>query len=282
MPGRRQVWVIVCLLAGTTLAAADEKLAGRACRSVHLFYPAPEGTAFHNEIRVTTSAPGTYFMVCGWSHGYFGMQELGNGKKVLLFSVWDPTKGDDPKAVPEAQRVKLLHRDPAVRVGRFGNEGTGGQAFLDFDWQVDKPYRFLVTAQTDGDRTGYSGYFFHPQDKAWRHLVTFSTLAKGEKLRGYYSFVEDFRRNGTSAMQPRRAAFGNGWVRTNAGEWKALLQARFSADSNPATNINAGNSEAGFYLATGGTTPDGSKKLRTVFDLKPARKPEPPGDLPVP
>ena len=55
-------------------AAADERLKGIACRSVHLGYPAPEGTAFYNEADVEKTSEGTYFMVCGWSKGYFGIQ----------------------------------------------------------------------------------------------------------------------------------------------------------------------------------------------------------------
>jgi len=37
--------------------------------------------------------------------------------------------------MPEEKRVKMLHKDDAVRVGRFGNEGTGSQCFLDPDWK---------------------------------------------------------------------------------------------------------------------------------------------------
>ncbi len=51
--------------------------------------PCAEGVAFTNEITIQESAVGSYFMVCGWDKGYFGLQELGNGKKLLIFSVWD-------------------------------------------------------------------------------------------------------------------------------------------------------------------------------------------------
>ena len=60
--------------------------------------------------------------------GHFGMQELGNGKKLLLFSVWNSGQ-NDPKAVAADKRVKLRHQDAKVRIGRFGGEGTGGQSF---------------------------------------------------------------------------------------------------------------------------------------------------------
>jgi hypothetical protein len=272
--------VLLSLLAG--VAPADEKLKGIACRSVHLGFPASEGVAFYNEVKADTSADGTYFMVCGWSKGYFGMQQLGNGKKVVLFSVWDPASGDNPKSVPEEKRVKLLHKGEAVRVGRFGSEGTGGQSFFDYDWKVGEPYRFLVTAKLDGpDRTAYSGYFFLPKEKEWKHLVTFSTLTKGELLKGCYSFIEDFKRDKISATKVRKAEFSNGWVKTVKGEWEPLLKARFTADSNPVINIDAGPSGSGFFLVTGGDSENKTTKLKDTMTRESVDA-KPPADLPSP
>jgi len=66
----------------------------RAARSVHLNFPAPEGDLFYNEMVVEQSVPGSYFMACGWDTGYFGLQQLDRADdKVVLFSVWDPTRG---------------------------------------------------------------------------------------------------------------------------------------------------------------------------------------------
>ena len=269
----------VAVLIGVT--QADEKLKDIACRSVHLGYPVEQGTAFYNELTVEQSAPGTYFMACGWGKGYFGIQELANGKKLVLFSVWDPASGEDPAKVPAEKRVKMLHKDKEVRVGRFGNEGTGGQAFFDYAWKPKEAYRFLVTAKADGaNRTAYSGYFFVPETKQWKHLVTFSTLTrKSELLRGYYSFIEDFRRNKVSATQTRKASFGKGWVKTGKGEWVSLDKAQFTADSNPVVNIDAGTVGARFFLATGGATANTTTKLRATIASE-AGDPKPPADLP--
>src|SRR5438445_10095979 len=88
------------LLLGTPILNADERLEGIACRSVHLAYTGGEGVAFYNEVTVEQSAPGTYFCACGWNKGYFGIQELGNGKKVVIFSIWDSNQ-NDPKAVDD-------------------------------------------------------------------------------------------------------------------------------------------------------------------------------------
>ncbi|MFO0966632.1 MAG: DUF3472 domain-containing protein [Gemmataceae bacterium] len=264
----RRLFTIVCLipLTGAT-AVADEKLFGIACRSVHLSYPAPAGAAFYNEVTVLKSAAGSYFMACGWSKGYFGIQESAAGKKVVLFSVWDPAAGDSPAKIPAEKRVKTLHKDAAVRVGRFGGEGTGGQSFFDYDWKVNETCRFLVTATRDGpDRFAYAGHFYLPEKKEWKHLVTFSTLAsKDEWIKGCYSFVEDFRRNKVSATQVRKASFGPGWLKTTKGEWLSLDKARFTADSNPAMNIDAGTSGPAFFLVTGGGTENRHAKLRATI-----------------
>ncbi len=255
---------VLTLAAGFGVAFADGIEERLACRMVHLWYRVEPSRAFYNEVTVEKSAKGSYFAVCGWSRGYFGIQELTDGKKVIIFSVWDPAAGDDSAAVPLEKRVKMLYQDPRVRVGRFGNEGTGGQSFFDYDWKPQTTYRFFVAAKAAGpDRTAYSGYFYLPEQKAWKHLVTFSTLTpKGELLRGHYSFVEDFLRTKQSVTEARKADFGNGWVESASGAWVPLRTAQFNADSNSArNNIDAGAAGSGFFLATGGRTVNATNGL---------------------
>jgi len=256
-----------CIMAVLPFQALAQQ---RACRSVHLWYAGPEAVAFYNEVTVEKSAPGTYFMACGFGGGYFGIQELGNGKKVVLFSVWEPSRGNNPNAVEEDRRVKLISKGEGIRTGRFGGEGTGGQSFFDYDWKVGEKYGLLVIAEADGQRTRYSGYFYLPEKKAWQHLATFSTLADGKLLRGFYSFVEDFRRNGDSATHQRSARYSNGWIKTADGQWVALTRARFTADNNPATNIDAGVEDANFFLRTGGDTHNDHLQLGHSIDRVPA------------
>jgi hypothetical protein len=255
---------MVLLVAVGSLARAGrgEGDAPRAARSVHLHFPAPEADAFYNELTVEQSVPGSYFMACGFSHGYFGIQELGGGKKVVLFSVWDPTRGDDAAKVPLEQRVEVLHQGPDVEVKRFGGEGTGGQSFFKYDWKTGETCRFLVRAKPEGDRTAFAAYFYPARSKTWKHLVTFRTRTGGERLKGLYSFIEDFRRDTSSAGETRRAVFSNGWV--FAGGWKPLLAARFTASGaewEARDTIDAGVSDGRFYLQTGGDT-----KTTTALD----------------
>lgn len=250
----------LCAVSVSTVRA-DQSLTGRACRSVHLGYAAPQGTAFYNEAKITQSADGSYFMVCGWNMGYFGIQEIANGRKVVIFSVWDNHRGNNPGAVPEDVQVRILHAGEGVKVSRFGGEGTGGKSMFDYDWKIGETYRFLVTARPDGDRTEYAGYFYLPEKQQWKHLVTFSTITGGKHLGGHYSFVEDFRRNGESAKHAREALYTNGWVRDVSNVWRPLTEAKFTADSNPAMTIDAGTRDGWFYLATGGQTQNTGTKL---------------------
>lgn len=276
----RSAYLVFALTLAAGLAHADERLAGIACRSVHLHFPAPDAVAFYNEVTVTQSAEGTYFMACGFHMGYFGMQELRGGKKVVLFSVWDPGRQNDPSATPEDRRVKVLSQGDGVRVRRFGGEGTGGQSFYDYDWQLGETCRFLVASRPDGDRTAFTGYLYVAREKRWQQMATFSTLAGGRPIRGCYSFVEDFRRNRISTTKARAAEFGNAWVKTTDGQWHALDRARFTADSNPSTNINAGVRDGRFFLATGGETKNVDTPLGDEIQL-PHEDRLPPEDLPA-
>lgn len=265
IPTRCSLVLGLALIAGVMAA---EPPAYRAARSVHLGYPAPEAEAFYLELAVDQSTPGSYFMACGWNTGYFGIQELADGRKVAIFSVWDPTRGDDPGAVKVEDRVELLHEGAGVRIRRFGGEGTGGQCLTDFAWEPGQTNRFLLTATVQSNQTAYAGHLWLPDQRAWKHLVTFRTRTGGRPLSGLYSFIEDFRRDGRSVQEVRRARFFNGWVRSTAGNWTPLNRARFTAsgaDWESKENIDAGFVQGQFFLATGGPTRM-SRELQSVID----------------
>jgi hypothetical protein len=286
---------IVFLLATcgvSRLGHGDERLEGIACRSVHLGYPCDEGDIFYCEVTVQQTAPGTYFMVAGFRMGYFGLQELADHSKVILFSVWEPGEQNNPNTTPEDRRVETLSIGPGVRSRRFGGEGTGGQSFYDYDWKVGETYRFAVFSKAIGERTAYMGYFYVPEESRWQPMAAFSTLAGGKQITGCYSFVEDFRRNRISATQARRAAFSNPWVRSLDGRWQDIDRARFTADANPVLNIDAGAEAGRFFLATGGETRNDHAPLRSMIELvdpqlddrtrEDAESRLPPDDLPQP
>jgi len=249
--------ILVVLLAALS-ADANDPQPPRAARSVHLIYPAPASTVFYNEMTVRQSQPGSYFMACGFSNGYFGIQELRGGNKIVLFSVWDPGNPMDLTAaasrVPADLRVEVLAKGSDVFAQRFGGEGTGAKSMLPYSWKTNEVYRFMVQAKVEDKKTTYSGYFFLNETKQWKLMATFRTLTGGVALDDIYSFVEDFRRDGQSPKETRRALFGSGWAKGLDGQWRELTRAMFSADRTRLNNINATIEGENFTLATGGET----------------------------
>lgn len=263
------------LAATTTGSIFDEN---HACRSVHLQYRTEPASAFYIESRVIESADGSYFMAAGFTGGYFGIQELTGGKKIVIFSLWDSHASDDPKSVPESERTTAVYHDPEVRVGRFGGEGTGGQSFFNHDWKKGETCRFLVHVRRTGEgRSEYTAFFHLPETKTWKRLVTFSSPSAPDRIKGAYSFVEDFRRNGESTKHTRRAQFGPAFFLAADGAWKPVAAAKFTATTdNASPAIDAGLADKRFFLATGGDIANKSAKLwsEIVNPDAPAAMPE--------
>ncbi len=91
-------------------------------------------------------------------------------------------------------------------------------------------------------------------------------------------------RNRISTTKVRLAEYGNAWVKAaKDGEWKPVTAARFTADSNPVTNIDAGltKTKHAFFLATGGETGNTNTKIGDIIILSKDAKLQLPKDMPV-
>ena len=86
---------------------------------------------------MTQSCPSTYFCVVGWSPaGYSGIQEIGEDRRVAIFSMWNTDSGE--------HRVELLRAGEGAVVDNFGGEGTGLKTMKDLDWQLGEKITFVV------------------------------------------------------------------------------------------------------------------------------------------
>jgi len=263
--------------------ADDEARGYRAARSVHLRWK-PKGeediTAFYNEVRVETSTHGSYFMVCGFPGGYFGIQEMLDGSHRVLFSVWDASSQlyqgrDDPRLIAKEDRVEILSQAPDVLVQRFGGEGTGAQCLDDATgWQVGDLIACLVECRrSPSGRTCYAGHVRNKANASWKHLATYR-VACGKPFKGFNSFVEDFRRDYDSTMRLRLGHYGPAWFRTASGDWVPASEFTFSASSatwERPDNIDSreGDRPGIRTLATGGDKLAGALKLKSTVPLLP-------------
>lgn len=234
--------------------------ARRQARSVHLWHgtadePFPAAKHVSVSMTIRKSAPGSYFCALAFGSGYIGLQELSDGRRVAIFSVWDDGDPYDSKAhesnVPPDERTVVVKSGANVRVKRFSGEGTGAQAMMDFPWREGETYTFSVRAEKDGQKhVAFTGSVQSAGGEPFE-MATFSTLSAKAKAQvsSISSFVEDFRRDFESAKKVRLAEFAD-----VLADGKKLDVALFTGDRNPATNVDAGCVPGGFFLQTGGDT----------------------------
>ncbi|MDB6034458.1 MAG: hypothetical protein JWM16_4796 [Verrucomicrobiales bacterium] len=258
----------------------------RNAASVHLSYPVPRGTnvaAFYCEVTGVEDPVATYYMACGWHRGYFGIQVNSKTERRIIFSVWDSgSEAVSRSNVADNNRVTLLAKGDGVSASDFGNEGTGGHSHLIYPWKTGEKQKFFVTAQpTNSTFTIYSGYWFHPEKKQWMLISSWRAPKDGSWLRSLYSFSENF--GGSNGHLPRKALYGNQWIRTDGEQWLELTSASFSHDATGKSDrldrfMGVENGE--FFLHHGGFVP-GSTSSGQKFTRKATGHP-PIVDLPPP
>ncbi|MEJ5994871.1 DUF3472 domain-containing protein [Pedobacter sp. Du54] len=254
---------------------------GRRGPSVHLNYQLPEKTDiewFYNEVTVPKGedVQGSYFMANGFAEGYFGIQVNSPTERRVLFSVWSPFQTDNPKEIPESQKIKLLKKGKHVYTGEFGNEGSGGQSYLKYNWKAAQTYSFLTHISPSSDNyTTYTSYFFAPEEGKWMLIASFKRPQTQTYLKRPHSFLENFIPEYGSYV--RKVMFSNQWVCDSRGVWTALNMARFTTDNtgNKGYRMDYGGGVSGssFYLKNCGffddfTTPKTMLK-RKLTETKP-------------
>lgn len=232
---------------------------GRRGPSVHMGYALPNENIewFYNEVVVPEEGdiPSSYYMACGFGQGYFGMQNNTPYKRRVLFSVWSPYETDNAAEIPDSLRVVLLKKGEGVTVQDFGNEGSGGQSFMHYDWKAGERCRFLMGVKPDGNgNTVYTAYFLDNNMGKWRLVASFRRPKISTWYTGAHSFLENF--NPVMGYINRKACYGNQWARTADGRWLPVTQARFTCDATGhhrhRLDYTGGVEGETFFLSMGG------------------------------
>jgi hypothetical protein len=211
---------------------------GRRGPSVHLNYPFADSIKakwFYNEITVPEGQDviGSYYMANGFGEGYFGIQVNSATERRVLFSVWSPFSTDDPKTIPEDMRITMLKKGEGVYTGEFGNEGSGGQSFLRYNWKAGNTYKFLLKGEPDNhNNTAYTAWFFAPEKNEWLLIASFKRPKTNTYLKRFHSFLENFIPE--QGDKERRVLFGNQWIADANGNWIELNKAGFTYDNTGA------------------------------------------------
>ncbi|SHF30878.1 protein of unknown function [Mariniphaga anaerophila] len=255
---------------GKVYFVKDDFYWGHRGPSVHLNYHVPESAGdvqfFYSEIVVPDGkdAIGSYYMANGFGQGYFGMQVNSSTERRVLFSVWSPFQTDNPNDIPEEDRIVLLKKGDGVHAGEFGNEGSGGQSYLRYNWKAGTNYRFLLKGEPSGNNsTDFTGWFFAPEEGEWKLVASFRRPKTNTRLTRLHSFLENFLTD--TGDQTRMAYYSNQWVCNTSGEWTELTKVKFTADATARKDSRldyAGGAEnSKFFLKNCGFFSD-----RTPFD----------------
>jgi len=233
---------------------------GRRGPSVHLGYEFPENTDikwFYNELTVPAGNDpiGSYYMANGFAEGYFGMQRNSRTERRILFSVWSPFETDDPNAIPEDQKIRLLKKGKGVHAGEFGDEGSGGQSYLIYDWKPGTVCKFLNSVEPDGKgNTIYTAYFMDANTGKWLLIASFLRPKTDTYYQHPHSFLEIFEpANGNVS---RKLLLNNQWACDTNGHWISLSRAVLTGDINARkkyrVDFDGGVEGRYFFLKNGG------------------------------
>jgi len=255
---------------------------GRRGPSVHLRYPMPEGVEaewFYNEITVPpgNDVIGSYYMANGFGAGYFGMQVNSATERRVLFSVWSPYQTDDPASIPADQRIRLDRKGANVTTNDFGNEGSGGQSYLRYNWVAGQTYQFLLRGHPVADGyTVYTAYFKAATESSWQLIASFRRPKTTTYLKSLHSFLENFIPE--TGNRTRGVNFSNQWIRATDGTWHELTNAQFTADNTARKGYRmdyaSGSDGQRFFLRNCGFfseyTPIGASFSRSHQPIAPA------------
>ena len=249
---------------------------GRRGPSVHMGYALPAGDTewFYNEVTVPQEGETlhSYYMAACFGEGYFGMQYNSPTERRVLFSVWSPFDTQDPKLIPDDQKIKLLRKGEEVHIGEFGNEGSGGQSYLKYPWKAGQTYKFLMQVHPDGQgNTVYTAYFYATDQQEWRLIASFLRPQTNTWYKNAHSFLENF--NPEQGYLSRQVYFGNQWARSKEGQWTRITDANFTHDATARAQVRldyqGGNTpDNRFYLKMGGFFNE-SVPMGTKFHCQP-------------
>lgn len=232
---------------------------GRRGPSVHLGYSLPKEDIewFYNEVVVPEEGdiPSSYYMACGFGEGYFGMQNNSPHKRRVLFSVWSPFVTDNPAEIPDSLRVTLVKKGENTKIGEFGNEGSGGQSYIHYDWKAGERCRFLMGIKPDGKgNTVYTAYFYDNNKGKWSLIASFRRPQITTWYTNAHSFLENF--NPVMGYINRKVQYNNQWARTTDGRWLPVTKARFTCDATGHNRMRldytGGVDGENFFLSMGG------------------------------
>lgn len=213
----------------------------------------------------------TFYMSIGFYRGYLGIQTNSPTERRVLFSVWDSADAQNDPNHTAADNVSLVAKGANVTSNGFGGEGTGGQTYINANWQTNQVVSFIMNVRPETNNSVLlSAWYKLEGQSTWNYIATWRAPKDQRYFDGFYSFLENFgHRNG---QLRREAEYFNSWAKESAsGNWVNLNKVSYSNTDGAVgqrvdfeQGISPLNS-ARFYMSSGGYTPT----IKTVSNTLP-------------
>jgi hypothetical protein len=262
---------------------------------------AEEGiSGFYIEALIEKAVPGSHFVPLAFDGGYIALQDTPEGlvgvRRIVFSLKYHKPRTTGKEPMPSArdenseEHITILQQGSHVTARtiidgvEFRDDNTGWTTCSnEADQQRKVQCLVLRVGTTTLGQTTYGAYV--NVGTGWRHLASVS-VKSGRPFNDFTSSIEDFRRDGTSVEEERRAQYGPTWFLIDNGTWKACEAATFRAptfaDERPDNIYTQANPKTGSrVLATGGDL-DGEKKLNKEYPIsQPDGRPKEPPSLPA-
>ena len=86
----------------------------------------------------------TFYMAIGFTEVIWVSKLILPQSAEFLFSVWDSKDADNDPTISGDDYVKLVDKGMGVTDNSFGNEGTGGQTYINAQWKTGKTVSFIM------------------------------------------------------------------------------------------------------------------------------------------
>ena len=181
----------------------------------------------------------------------------------------------DPYKNPLDFTVQLKRSGPQTRFGASTGPGSGGEAFIIYNWKAGNVYSLLTRAIPAQDATIYTSWFkdsSNASNSNWRLIAEWSRPKIQTLLKSMSSYIEGSDPNYGNLT--RQALYYSQWYYDSSRMWKEVTTATFNKDVtgnyNRRRDSDGGiyTDQSTFFLQTGGFF-NTTTMSRTQFTRRP-------------
>ena len=150
-------WVVPVLLISISLCTSRAANG----QSIHWAHPGKAGesqqllTLVYGEVEVWATGPTVYFCGANWLpgvpvNGYCGIQDMGDGRRRTIFTVWDTTPRSLTRFVRKSDRPEgTFCVNYELPDGRITRRRAGVGCSLAYEWREGVPFRLVLVKRPD-------------------------------------------------------------------------------------------------------------------------------------